>query len=225
MASSWLVLLALCAAVRAQTPTKDHGDDLLNPEITTEEELRVLVQQLVARVESLERGPSPVAFSASLVSGWEWTHQGPFPSSTTLLFRRVTTNLGNAYDPSTGVFTAPLKGLYYVRFTGSVGSSGSLNAALMKNDENMFAVFDTRGTHGSASNGMALELQAGDRLSVTLWEGQSVFDQSRISTFSGFLLQHLQEPPPPPPPPPRPPRPPPPPPPPCRQPCGETESQ
>ncbi|KAK5902950.1 hypothetical protein CgunFtcFv8_006772 [Champsocephalus gunnari] len=102
MASSWLVLLALCAAVRAQTPTKDHGDDLLNPEITTEEELKVLVQQLVARVERPERGPSPVAFSASMVSGWEWTHQGPFPSSTTLLFRRLTTNLGNAYDPSTG---------------------------------------------------------------------------------------------------------------------------
>ncbi|KAL3048565.1 hypothetical protein OYC64_007173 [Pagothenia borchgrevinki] len=146
----------------------------------------------------LSAGPSPVAFSASLVSGPEWTHQGPFPSSTTLLFRKVTTNLGNAYDPSIGVFTAPLKGLYYVRFTGSVGSSGSMNAVLMKNDEYMFEVYDTRGTHGSASNGMALELQVGDRLYVTLWEGQSVFDQSRISTFSGFLLQHLQEPPPPP---------------------------
>ncbi|KAL3048564.1 hypothetical protein OYC64_007173 [Pagothenia borchgrevinki] len=66
MASNWLVLLALCAAVRAQTPTKDHGDDLLNPEITTEEELRVLVQQLVARVERLERGEAGTLWRPSL---------------------------------------------------------------------------------------------------------------------------------------------------------------
>lgn len=87
-----------------------------------------------------------------------------------------------------GVFTAPRKGLYYVRLTGCVGSSGSLNAALLKNGVNMFAIFDTRGSHGSSSNGMTLVLQEGDQLSVTLWPGQSIFDQSRLSTFTGFLL-------------------------------------
>lgn len=92
-------------------------------------------------------------------------------------------------DVSAGVFTAPVAGLYYVRFTGCVGSAGSLNMALMKNgEENVFAIFDTRGTHGSASNGMTLALQQGDRLSVTMWPQNSVFDQSRLSTFSGFLL-------------------------------------
>lgn len=63
-----------------------------------------------------------------------------------------------------------------------------MNAALMKNGENMFAVFDTRGTHGSASNGMTLVLEAGDQLSITLWAEKSIFDQSRLSTFSGFLV-------------------------------------
>lgn len=87
-----------------------------------------------------------------------------------------------------GVFTAPLTGLYYIRFTGCVGSSGSINMALMKNGENMFAMFDTRRSHGSGSNGMALALQQGDQLSVTLWPNKSIFDQSRLSTFSGFLL-------------------------------------
>lgn len=87
-----------------------------------------------------------------------------------------------------GLFTVPVKGLYYIRFTGCVGESGSLNAALMKNGQNMFAIFDTRNTHGSGSNGMALVLEEGDRLSVTLWSGQSIFDQSRLSTFTGFLV-------------------------------------
>lgn len=89
---------------------------------------------------------------------------------------------------SAGVFTAPVAGLYYVRFTGCVGSSGAINMALMKNGENMLAILDTRGSHGSASNGLTLLLQPGDRLSVTLWPHKSIFDQSRLSTFSGFLL-------------------------------------
>lgn len=84
-----------------------------------------------------------------------------------------------------------MRGLYYIRFTGSVGKSGSLNAALLKNDLNMFAIFDNRGTHGSSSNGMALVLEAGDQLSITLWSQQSIFDQSRLSTFTGFLISPL----------------------------------
>lgn len=93
---------------------------------------------------------------------------------------------------SAGVFTAPVSGLYYIRFTGCVGSSGSLNMALMKNGENVFAIYDTRGTHGSGSNGATLSLQQGDRLSVTMWPQKSIFDQSRLSTFSGFLLYPLE---------------------------------
>lgn len=87
-----------------------------------------------------------------------------------------------------GIFTVPKKGLYYIRFTGCVGESGSLNAALMKNETNMFAIYDTRGVHGSGSNGMTLVLEKGDQLSITMWRGGSIFDQSRLSTFSGFLV-------------------------------------
>ncbi|KAK9519190.1 hypothetical protein VZT92_021933 [Zoarces viviparus] len=186
-------VLVLVVVVSAVVGAQNLGF-FQNPEKGPEEDVRVLVQQLIARVDKLEREreeervKSQVAFSASLVNIPQWTHQGPFASDTTLLFKTVTTNIGNAYEPETGVFTAPVKGLYYIRFTGCVGNSGSLNAALMKNGSSMFAIFDTRGVHGSASNGMALILEAGDRLSVTLWKKQSIFDQSRLSTFSGFLV-------------------------------------
>lgn len=43
-----------------------------------------------------------MAFSASLVSTEQWSHQGPFTSPNSLVFRKVTTNIGDAYDPSTG---------------------------------------------------------------------------------------------------------------------------
>ncbi|CAF92966.1 unnamed protein product [Tetraodon nigroviridis] len=162
-----------------------------------EDDVWLLLQQLKVRVEQLEkerevRGRAQVAFSASLVQEEAWTHQGPFEFATTLVFRKVLTNIGSAYDPETGVFTAPVSGLYYIRFTGCVGSSGSLNMALMKNGENVFAIYDTRGTHGGGSNGATLSLQQGDRLSVTMWPQKSIFDQSRLSTFSGFLLYPLE---------------------------------
>ncbi|KAL7387767.1 hypothetical protein ABVT39_000616 [Epinephelus coioides] len=191
----WWCLL-VCGLVGATTDGPEEevrGGLISNPEKTTEEDLRVLVQQLMARVDKLEkesedRGKAQVAFSASLITSEQWTHHGPFDTDSTLLFKKVTTNIGNAYDPDTGIFTAPVKGLYYIRFTGCVGNSGSLNAALLKNDVNMFAIYDTRGTHGSGSNGMTLVLEEGDRLSITLWATQSIFDQSRLSTFSGFLV-------------------------------------
>ncbi|XP_040920686.1 complement C1q tumor necrosis factor-related protein 3-like [Toxotes jaculatrix] len=193
--SAWfLVVVLVCGLVRAQVPADRNEDGgILKPGRTTEEDVRVFVQQMMARMERLERechntGKSQVAFSASLVATSDWTHQGPFNTNITLVFKRVVTNIGNAYNPITGIFTAPVKGLYYIRFTGNVGDSGSLNAALLKNGENMFAIYDNQGTHSSSSNGMTLVLEVGDLLWITLWPQQSIFDQSRLSTFSGFLV-------------------------------------
>ncbi|XP_008295308.1 complement C1q tumor necrosis factor-related protein 3-like [Stegastes partitus] len=197
MVSSWfLVVLGVCSLVGVQAEvilTATEDDAILNPEQTTENDLRVLVLQLKARVEKLEkeredRVGAQVAFSASLRTTTEWTHVGPYDTNITMLFKKVTTNIGNAYDKDTGIFTAPVKGLYYLRFTGCVGNSGTLNAALFKNGINMFAIYNTLGTHSSGSNGMTLELEKGDQVWIILWPSSSVFDQSRLTTFSGFLV-------------------------------------
>lgn len=87
-----------------------------------------------------------------------------------------------------GIFTAPVRGLYHIRFTGSVGRSGTINATLLKYGLHMAEIFNTKGTHGSASNGVILALEAGDQLWIMLFAGHSLFDQSRLSTFSGFLV-------------------------------------
>lgn len=129
-----------------------------------------------------------MAFSASLVDTVDWTHQGPFNADITLIFKRVVTNVGNGYNSNTGIFTAPTKGVYFFSFTGCVGSSGQVNAALVKNSELLFALFDSRGTNGCASNSVTVQLEVGDTVFVRLWRGNSIFDQSRLSTFTGFLL-------------------------------------
>uniref|UniRef100_A0AAV2J3J9 C1q domain-containing protein n=1 Tax=Knipowitschia caucasica TaxID=637954 RepID=A0AAV2J3J9_KNICA len=44
-----------------------------------------------------------VAFSAALVDSGAGRWFGPFESDTTLVYKHVVTNTGNAYDPDTGV--------------------------------------------------------------------------------------------------------------------------
>ncbi len=48
-----------------------------------------------------------MAFTASM-SNTEDTHRGPFSTETKLIFDKVLTNIGNAYDPVTGFYVLSL---------------------------------------------------------------------------------------------------------------------
>ncbi|XP_012706920.2 cerebellin-1 isoform X3 [Fundulus heteroclitus] len=162
--------------------------------VGAQETIESQLQQVLARLDKLEReneervARTQVAFSAALVNSTTWTDVGPFNRYKTLEFKRVITNIGNAYNPDTGIFTAPVKGLYYFRFTGVVGSSGLLNAGLKRNGVNIIAIHHKAGTQASATNGVTLELEQGDRIYVQIWENLTIADQSQLSTFSGFLV-------------------------------------
>ncbi|XP_057679298.1 complement C1q-like protein 2 [Corythoichthys intestinalis] len=142
--------------------------------------------------QQVTTGGQQVAFAVALkADNDQQENYGPFDSPTTLVFKRVVTNLGGGYDANTGIFTAPVKGLYFVTLTGASSSDGGFNAAVMKEGVNMFAIYDNKNKFSSATNSMALELNAGDKLSVTLWANQVAYDQSRLTTFSGFLISPL----------------------------------
>ncbi|XP_071362209.1 complement C1q-like protein 2 isoform X2 [Trachinotus anak] len=129
-----------------------------------------------------------VAFSASLLADGEGT-TGPFSTHTTLVFKNVFTNIGSAYDPNTGMFTAPVRGAYH--FEWYIGVHGSNTAAvLVKNTNHIFAAYEhqTNG-FGSSSQGATLLLEAGDVVFVRLWINSRTFDnQNHHTTFSGHLL-------------------------------------
>uniref|UniRef100_A0A8C6SVK2 Cerebellin 10 n=1 Tax=Neogobius melanostomus TaxID=47308 RepID=A0A8C6SVK2_9GOBI len=84
------------------------------------------------------RAVGQVAFSASLLASGSG-HTGPFNTDTTLVFRGVVSNIGNAYNPHTGIFTAPVRGAYHFEFYvfGSGGSHDSV-VGLEKNGEHVF---------------------------------------------------------------------------------------
>uniref|UniRef100_A0A3B5MAI6 C1q domain-containing protein n=1 Tax=Xiphophorus couchianus TaxID=32473 RepID=A0A3B5MAI6_9TELE len=131
-----------------------------------------------------------LAFSASLLaSGSGYT--GPFNTDITLIFKHVVTNIGNAYNPNTGLFTAPVRGVYHFDFhIFGHGSTDPTSAVLVKNGEQICTSY-TRQPSGDqkASNGVSLLLEIGDVVFLRMWANSKIYDNThRHTTFSGHLL-------------------------------------
>ncbi|XP_066536852.1 uncharacterized protein [Hoplias malabaricus] len=135
-----------------------------------------------------------VAFSAFVLdSSQGHANIGPFETLTTVIYKHVFTNIGQAYDPNLGVFTAPLKGVYDFRVSSKAqGNSECLILmGLFKNDAHVTSIFANQNTGVySASNGVTLSLEKGDRISVRLYPSAWIFDNGahHHSSFSGHLL-------------------------------------
>ncbi|XP_062300403.1 complement C1q-like protein 2 [Scomber scombrus] len=131
-----------------------------------------------------------IAFSTSL-SNSGFIYGGPSNVNLKLVFKRVISNIGNGYNPDTGIFTASVKGLYYFTFTTVGCKSYDIRAMLMKNGAHQVSTNDHRSTDStdSSSNAAALPLDAGDKVHVQLSANSRVFDnRNGYTTFSGFLL-------------------------------------
>ncbi|XP_062376376.1 uncharacterized protein LOC134064470 [Sardina pilchardus] len=138
-----------------------------------------------------EREQRRVSFSASLLASGNG-HTGPFSAATPLVYRHVFTNVGDGYNPNTGIFTAPVRGVYhFVVFLHGVGSSTVTALSLHKNGEHV-AIAYSHQSSGSVnpSNGASLLLEERDVVYVKLWPNARVYDnaQYHFTTFSGHLL-------------------------------------
>ncbi|KAI5630328.1 complement component 1, q subcomponent-like 4 like precursor [Silurus asotus] len=161
--------------------------------------LQELVQQQTAslselklKVEKVERENTErpkVAFSAGLPSG----QKGPFAYETNLIYTKVVSNIGGAYDPLTGVFKAPVKGVYYIRFTGAAYNTNRHNMGinLYKNSEMILHLGEGLGDGmlRHVSSGLVLELEVGDLMYTRLFANYALYDDHLLrNTFTGFLL-------------------------------------
>ncbi|XDV25729.1 hypothetical protein PO909_029597 [Leuciscus waleckii] len=147
--------------------------------------------QVELRKENRDR---EIAFTAGLMQSGSG-YIGPFTTEITLTYRNVITNIGNAYNPVTGVFTAPLKGAYMFRVS-VLGTGPTVAAAsIFKNGERMVVAYARQHQDVlNSSNGVVLILEVGDVVYVRLWSGARIFDnENNYNTFSGFLLFPLRE--------------------------------
>uniref|UniRef100_A0A3Q2CLL0 C1q domain-containing protein n=1 Tax=Cyprinodon variegatus TaxID=28743 RepID=A0A3Q2CLL0_CYPVA len=138
-----------------------------------------------------DTGKKRVAFSASLLASGEG-YIGPFNTQRTLVFRNIVANIGNAYNPNTGFFIAPVRGAYHFEFyiRGGGQASHGTGAVLVKNGNPVFIAFEDKSSYiVKPSNGVTLLLEIGDVVLINQWQNSRIFDNhNHHTTFSGHLL-------------------------------------
>ncbi|XP_026213361.1 complement C1q-like protein 2 [Anabas testudineus] len=192
-----LLLLLVCFTAQQQASSPQFClEDVhaaLRELTATVTQQKIEVERQRTEIDKLkqQRQAEQVAFSASLLAEGEAT-VGPFPTHTTLIFKYVLTNVGSAYNPNTGIFTAPVKGLYHFEFHVGVHATNTA-AVLVKNTNHIFAAYELQSDgFGTASQSASLLLEAGDTVFVRLWIQSKAFDnQNHHTTFSGSLLFSL----------------------------------
>ncbi|XP_062571327.1 uncharacterized protein LOC134233381 isoform X2 [Saccostrea cucullata] len=130
---------------------------------------------------------SKVAFTAGITSSdSSW-------SGSTLVFPKMIFNTGGGYNPTTGMFTAPLDG-HYVFFV-NVQSYGTyeIRMEIVLNGESKVRTIahDSSGNdyYETGVNLVVLRLNQGDKVWVKRYSGTGYYSNSvPITTFSGFLL-------------------------------------
>ncbi|XP_047467761.1 cingulin-like isoform X1 [Mugil cephalus] len=129
-----------------------------------------------------------VAFSAGLTNSGS---VGPFDEETALIFSKTIVNVGRAYNQTAGVFTAPVRGVYIFSFTVADYLKGYMGVYLYRNNQPITFNLDLNdhGGYASTSNAVALQLEDGDRVQLSLPASYRLYDDTRnFSVFSGFLL-------------------------------------
>ncbi|KAI4808132.1 hypothetical protein KUCAC02_000200 [Chaenocephalus aceratus] len=181
--------IKLNATVDEVTRQKAEMDKLKKENEGLQTRLNATEEEVDKLKQNSAKGGPHIAFSASLANFGE-IYKGPCTDKA-LIFKRVFSNTGNGYDPNTGIFTAPVNGLYFLSFSTYGYNTHVMGAILMKNGVSQISTYDDPSTDGSdsSSNAVVLQLDGGDKVYMELWDDGRVFDNMNgHTTFSGFLV-------------------------------------
>ncbi|OCT79207.1 EMILIN-1 [Xenopus laevis] len=141
-----------------------------------------------------------IAFSAALTY--------PQLDPGTIVFDKVLVNDGDAYDPATGIFTAPLNGRYFISCILTGYQNEKLEAVLSKSNFGIARtdsagyepeglekpLVENKTTPGSLGIfNIILQLNAGDTVCIDLVMGRVGNSGEPLTVFSGILLYEEEE--------------------------------
>ncbi|KAK5893321.1 hypothetical protein CgunFtcFv8_006204 [Champsocephalus gunnari] len=175
----------------SETRLKDTETRLKDTE-TRLKDTETRLTESETQILELKKEKKTVVFSAA--TGGGDTAIGPFNTDTTLIYRKVITNIGAAYSPYTGVFVAPVAGVYYFTIFFHAGGKYEALLRLYKNNDLVVLTYDHRCTSDSADNGgnaVFLQLVQRDQVYVRLGVNTHVWGSDYPTTFSGFLVTEM----------------------------------
>ncbi|XP_040002939.1 complement C1q-like protein 2 [Xiphias gladius] len=166
----------------------------------TEDQIFVRMMDLSMRISQLGDGILEViggirvAFTASM--GPTANCFGPFTRNSPIPYDVITLNQGSGYNPTLGIFTAPLSGLYSFSFSvySKVGVAGErmyYKVQLMRNGEVVASTWEDNreDSEDSSSQTVLLSLQQGGQVYVELVIGRQLCGNVKgLNTFSGSLI-------------------------------------
>ncbi|KAI1903854.1 hypothetical protein AGOR_G00031510 [Albula goreensis] len=152
----------------------------------------IQLQQDVTELTGSQMGT--VSFSASMARRNGCF--GPFTTSIPIPYNNVTLNKGNGYNPTFGLFTAPLAGLYSFSFTAysNMGLEGRRlyhSVRLMREGQVVASVWEDNreDVEDSGTQTMLLQLEEGMQVYVELLSGRLLCASNlQYNIFSGYLV-------------------------------------
>ncbi|XP_071135066.1 uncharacterized protein [Mytilus edulis] len=124
-----------------------------------------------------------VAFSA-----YRTSHQD-LSKGTKILFNQVWTNVGNGYNPSTGIFTAPNACLYHITAVVMSAHGDDLYLRLYHNGLAMSGSYNDGDGYKTGTFDLVLNLQKGDKVYIAAKHIDKIYsDVNTYVTFSGHSV-------------------------------------
>ncbi|XP_063448021.1 collagen alpha-2(VIII) chain-like [Mytilus trossulus] len=121
------------------------------------------------------------------------THDQSYSANVSIKFDRVVVNIKDGYDPTTGIFTAPSKGVYHISSTVMNAKGHKLWVSLYLNDVRVSSIWlnPSSKTFEMGTTNMILDLKEGDKVSIRSRSNYTVHSNQDIySSFSGYLIMN-----------------------------------
>ena len=131
-----------------------------------------------------------VAFLAKIAA-----FTGSPTQDTTIPFDVVDLNIGNGYDPATGVFTPPVSGIYDMSYEAQAdGSCGTDNIVVQLEVNSVIISRSYSEAYASGGSSVSVQLSAGDTVTVAVVSGspcEALYNYVSANKFSGHLVYQI----------------------------------